>query len=267
MRTLARRALLALAATAALAAALPAQAQTTLKVGATSVPHAELLNQVKPKLKAEGIDLQVIEMNDYVQPNLAVNDKQLDANFMQHKPYLDNFNKDRKTSLQVVPGGNIHIEPFGVYSRKLKSLKDVKAGATVAIPNDPTNGGRALLLLQAAGLIQLKDAKNLSSTPLDVSANPKKLRFKELEAAQLPRALDDVDLALINTNYALQAGLNPLKDALLLEDKDSPYVNIVVSRTDNASSPALAKLTAALRTPEVKQFILDKYKGAVVPAF
>lgn len=267
MKTIARRALLSLAASAALAAALPAHAQTVLKVGATAVPHAELLNHVKPQLKAEGIDLQVVEFSDYVQPNLAVNDKQLDANFFQHTPYLNTFNKDRKTSLQVVPGGEVHVEPFGVYSRKLKALADVKEGATVAIPNDPTNGGRALLLLQAAGLIQLKDPKNLTATALDVSSNPKKLRFRELEAAQLPRALEDVDLALINTNYALQAKLNPLTDALLLEDKQSPYVNVVVSRADNAQSPALAKLMGALRTPAVKQFILDKYKGAVVPAF
>ncbi|MDO5290986.1 MAG: MetQ/NlpA family ABC transporter substrate-binding protein [Pseudomonadota bacterium] len=265
--TLARRTLLGLAAAAALAATVPAHAQTVLKVGATAVPHAELLNHVKPQLKAEGIDLQVVEFSDYVQPNLAVNDKQLDANFFQHTPYLNTFNKDRKTSLQVVPSGEVHVEPFGVYSRKVKALKDVKEGATVAIPNDPTNGGRALLLLQAAGLIQLKDPKNLTATALDVSSNPKKLRFRELEAAQLPRALDDVDLALINTNYALQAKLNPLTDALLLEDKQSPYVNVIVARPDNAQSPALAKLTAALRTPAVKQFILDKYKGAVVPAF
>ncbi|MDO5626420.1 MAG: MetQ/NlpA family ABC transporter substrate-binding protein [Pseudomonadota bacterium] len=263
-----RRALLSLAAAAAMgAAALPAHAQTVLKIGASAVPHAELLNHVKPRLKAEGVDLQIVEFSDYVQPNLAVQDKQLDANFFQHTPYLNNFNRDRKTSLQVVPHGDIHVEPFGVYSRKVKALKDVKNGATVAIPNDPSNGGRALLLLQSAGLIQLKDPKNLAATPLDVSANPKKLRFRELEAAQLPRALDDVDLALINTNYALQARLNPLTDALLLEDRQSPYVNVIVSRADNAPSPAIAKLTAALRTPEVKQFILDKYKGAVVPAF
>ena len=263
-----RRTLIAAAAALSLgAASLAAHAETVLKIGATAVPHAELLNHIKPALKTQGVDLQVTEFSDYVQPNLAVGDKQLDANFFQHAPYLDSFNKDRKTNLLVVPNGGIHIEPFGVYSKKVKALKDVKNGATVAIPNDPTNGGRALLLLQAAGLIKLKDAKNLSATPLDVTANPKKLKFRELEAAQLPRALDDVDLALINTNYALQAKLNPLTDALLLENKNSPYVNVVVARPDNAKSAAMQKLTAALRTPEVKKFILDKYKGAVVPAF
>ncbi|ARU06078.1 methionine ABC transporter substrate-binding protein [Comamonas serinivorans] len=244
-----------------------AQAQEVLKVGATAVPHAELLNHVKPKLKAEGVDLQVVEFSDYVQPNLAVSDKQLDANFFQHKPYLDSFNKERKTTLTVVPNGGVHVEPFGAYSSKLKSLKDLKNGATVAIPNDATNGGRALLLLQKQGLIELKDKASLSATPLDIKSNPKKLKFRELEAAQLPRSLPDVDIALINTNYALQANLNPLKDALALESKESPYVNVVVSRADNAKSPAIAKLMAALRSADTKQFILDKYKGAVVPAF
>ena len=261
---------LTLTAAAALAlwgAAGLAHAQDVLKVGASAVPHAELLNHVKAKLKTEGVDLQIVEFSDYVQPNLAVNDKQLDANFFQHKPYLDSFNKERKLTLVVVPNGGVHVEPFGAYSTKIKALKDLKNGATVAIPNDATNGGRALLLLQKAGLIELKDKANLSATPLDVKSNPKKLKFRELEAAQLPRALPDVDLALINTNYALQANLNPLKDALVLEAKDSPYVNVIVSRADNAKSPAIAKLMKALHSADTKQFILEKYKGAVVPAF
>ena len=264
-----RRALLAAAAALAFGAALPAQAQetTTIKVGATAVPHAELLEQIKPALKAAGIELQIVEFSDYVQPNLAVNDGQLDANFFQHRPYLDSFNADRKTTLAVVEGGDIHIEPFGAYSKRVKALDELKEGALVAIPNDPTNGGRALLLLQQAGLIKLKDAKNLSSTPLDVAENPKKLKFRELEAAQLPRSLDDVDLALINTNYALQAGLNPLTDALVIEGKESPYVNVVVAREADAKKPALVRLTQELRTPAIRQFILDKYKGAVAPAF
>ena len=161
--TLTAAAALALWGTAGLA-----QAQDVLKGGATAVPHAELLNHVKAKLKAEGVDLQVVEFSDYVQPNLAVNDKQLDANFFQHKPYLDSFNKDRKLTLVVVPNGGVHVEPFGAYSHKIKSLKDLKSGATVAIPNDATNGGRALLLLQKAGLIELMDKANLSASPLDV---------------------------------------------------------------------------------------------------
>ena len=256
-----------LTALAIAAAALAAQAQEVLKVAATAVPHAEILNFVKPQLKAQGVDLQVREFSDYVQPNAAVEDKQLDANFFQHQPYLDSYNKDRKSSLVVVPGGKVHIEPFGAYSQKIKNVKDLKDGATVAIPNDPSNGGRALLLLAKQGLIELKDPKSLTPTPLDVVKNPKKLKFKELEAPLLPRALADVDMALINTNYAIEAKLNPTKDALFIEGADSPYTNIVVARADRANDPLIQKLIKALHTPEVKKFIQEKYKGAVVPAF
>ena len=257
-----------LTALALAAAALGAQAaDVVLKVAATAVPHAEILNFVKPQLKAQGVDLQVKEFSDYVQPNLAVQDKQLDANFFQHQPYLDSFNKDRKTDLVTVPNGKVHVEPFGAYSSKIKSVKELKDGATVAIPNDPSNGGRALILLAKQGLIELKDPQSLTPTPLDVVKNPKKLKFKELEAPLLPRALADVDLALINTNYAIEAKLNPTQDALFIEGADSPYTNIVVSRTDRAQDPTIAKLMKALHTPEVKKFIQDKYKGAVVPAF
>ena len=256
-----------LTALAIAAAALAAQAQEVLKVAATAVPHAEILNFVKPQLKAQGVDLQVREFSDYVQPNAAVEDKQLDANFFQHQPYLDSYNKDRKSSLVVVPGGKVHIEPFGAYSQKIKNVKDLKDGATVAIPNDPSNGGRALLLLAKQGLIELKDPKSLTPTPLDVVKNPKKLKFKELEAPLLPRALADVDMALINTNYAIEAKLNPTKDALFIEGADSPYTNIVVARADRAHDPLIQKLIKALHTPEVKKFIQEKYKGAVVPAF
>lgn len=249
------------------AATLGAQAADVLKIAATAVPHAEILNFIKPQLKAQGIDLQVKEFSDYVQPNMAVEDKQLDANFFQHQPYLDSFNKDRKTHLVVVPNGKVHVEPFGAYSSKIKNIKDLKDGALIAIPNDPSNGGRALILLAKQGLIELKDAKSLTPTPLDVIKNPKKLKFKELEAPLLPRALADVDLALINTNYAIEAKLNPTQDALFIEGADSPYTNIVAARADRANSADIAKLMNALHTPEVKKFILDKYKGAVVPAF
>ena len=238
-----------------------------LKVGATAVPHAEILNHIKPALKAQGIDLEIKEFSDYVQPNAAVQDKQLDANFFQHQPYLDSYNRDRKTDLVVVPNGKVHIEPFGAYSHKIKTVKDLKNGATVAIPNDPSNGGRALLLLAKQGLIELKDPKSLTPTPLDIVKNPKKLKFKELEAPLLPRALADVDLALINTNYAMEAKLNPTKDALFIEGADSPYANIVAARKDRANDADITKLMNALHTPDVKKFILEKYKGAVVPAF
>jgi len=256
-----------LSALAIAALAFSAQAADVLKVAATAVPHAEILNFVKPQLKAQGVDLQIKEFSDYVQPNMAVADKQLDANFFQHQPYLDSFNKDRKTDLVVVPDGKVHVEPFGAYSSKIKNIKDLKDGATIAIPNDPSNGGRALILLVKQGLIELKDPKSLTPTPLDVVKNPKKLKFKELEAPLLPRALADVDLALINTNYAIEAKLNPTKDALFIEGADSPYTNIVAARADRANGADIAKLMKALHTPEVKKFILDKYKGAVVPAF
>lgn len=247
--------------------ALSAQAADVLKVAATAVPHAEILNFIKPQLKADGIELQVKEFSDYVQPNAAVEDKQLDANFFQHQPYLDSYNKDRKTSLVQVPNGKVHVEPFGAYSKMIKHLKDLKDGATVAIPNDPSNGGRALLLLAKQGLIELKDPKNLTSTALDVVKNPKKLKFRELEAPLLPRALADVDLALINTNYAIEAKLNPTKDALFIENADSPYTNIVAARKDRADGADIAKLMKALHSPDTKKFIEEKYKGAVVPAF
>jgi len=166
-----------------------------------------------------------------------------------------------------VADGKVHVEPFGAYSKKVKDVKGLKDGATIAIPNDPSNGGRALILLAKQGLIELKDPKSLTPTPLDVAKNPKKLKFKELEAPLLPRALGDVDLALINTNYAIEAKLNPTKDALFIEGADSPYTNIVVSRQDRANDPNIAKLMNALHTPDVKKFIVEKYKGAVVPAF
>ncbi|CAM4175833.1 MAG: MetQ/NlpA family ABC transporter substrate-binding protein [Comamonas sp.] len=257
----------ALSAIAIATLALTAQAGEVLKVAATAVPHAEILNHIKPALKAQGIDLEIKEFSDYVQPNAAVEDKQLDANFFQHQPYLDSYNKDRKSSLVAVPNGKVHVEPFGAYSSKIKNIKDLKNGATVAIPNDPSNGGRALILLAKQGLIELKDPKSLTPTPLDIVKNPKKLKFKELEAPLLPRALADVDLALINTNYAIEAKLNPTKDALFIEGADSPYTNIVAARKDRAGGADIAKLMSALHSADTKKFIQEKYKGAVVPAF
>ena len=254
-----------LATAALLAASLTAHAAETLSVAATPVPHAEILEFVKPQLAKEGVDLQIKVFTDYVQPNLQVAQKRLDANFFQHQPYLDEFNKSRGTDLVTV--AQVHVEPFGIYSQKIKQLDEVREGAVVAIPSDATNGGRALLLLEKAGLIKLKDSANILATPKDIAENPKQLKFKELEAATLPRVLNQVDLALINTNYALEAKLNPTQDALLLEGKESPYANILVARPDNKDSDAVQKLAKALNTPAVKQFIEEKYKGAVVPAF
>jgi D-methionine transport system substrate-binding protein len=249
---------------AAAFAALSAQAES-LSVAATAVPHAEILEFVKPALAADGVELEIKVFTDYVQPNVQVAEKRLDANFFQHQPYLDEFNKSRGTELVAVAG--VHVEPFGAYSSKFNSLDALPEGAQVVIPNDATNGGRALLLLQKAGVITLKDASNILATPKDIAANPKGIKVRELEAATLPRVLNQVDLALINTNYALEAGLNPTQDALAIEGSDSPYVNILVARADNKDGAALQKLVKALNSAEVKAFIEDKYQGAVVPAF
>jgi D-methionine transport system substrate-binding protein len=254
-----------LLAVVAAVAAFSAQAAETLTVAATAVPHAEILEFVKPSLAKDGVDLKVKVFTDYIQPNVQVAEKRLDANFFQHQPYLDEFNKGKGTNLVSVAG--VHLEPLGAYSSKYKKLDEIPSGANVVIPNDATNGGRALLLLEKAGLIKLKDAKNILSTPKDIAENPKGLKIRELEAATLPRVLTQVDLVLINTNYALEAKLDPAKDALIIEGSDSPYVNILVARPDNKDSDAMKKLVGALHSPAVKQFILEKYKGAVVPAF
>jgi D-methionine transport system substrate-binding protein len=246
-------------------AAFSAHAADTLTVAATPVPHAEILEFIKPTLAKEGVDLKVKVFTDYIQPNVQVAEKRLDANFFQHQPYLDEFNKAKGTNLVSVAG--VHLEPLGAYSSKYKKLDELPSTATVVIPNDATNGGRALLLLAKAGVIQLKDANNILSTVKDITANPKNLKFRELEAATIPRVLTQVDMALINTNYALEAKLDPAKDALFIEGSDSPYVNILVARPDDKDSEAMKKLVAALHSPEVKAFILEKYKGAVVPAF
>ena len=258
-----KKLLTALAAAAALTSAAAHAGE--ISVAATAVPHAELLEFVKPALAKEGVELKVRVFTDYVQPNLQVQQKNLDANFFQHQPYLDEFNASRKTELVSVAG--IHVEPFGAYSVKFKQLADLPEGATVAIPSDATNGGRALLLLDKAGVIQLKDDTSITATPKDIVENPKGIKVRELEAATLPRVLKQVDLALINTNYALEAGLNPTKDALVIEGADSPYVNILVTTAEKKDNADLQKLAKALHTPEVKKFIADQYKGAVVPAF
>jgi D-methionine transport system substrate-binding protein len=237
----------------------------TLTVAATAVPHAEVLEFIKPKLAAEGLKIEIKVFNDYVQPNIQVAEKRLDVNYFQTLPYLETFNADKGTSLIPVIG--VHIEPLGAYSRKFKAIGDLPVGATVAIPNEGSNEGRALLLLARNGVITLGDPNKALSTLKDITANPKNLKFKELEGATLPRVLDQVDLAVINTNYALDAKLDPAKDALLIEDKNSPYVNYLVGRPDNKDDPRVQKLAKALTSPEVKAFMEQKYTGAVVPAF
>lgn len=236
----------------------------TLKVGATPVPHGEILAAVKDDLAKEGVNLEIVEFNDYVQPNVALNDKELDANYYQHKPYLDEFCKER--GMDLVSAAGIHLEPMSVYSDKYKDLKDLPDGAHIAIPNDPTNGGRALLVLQSAGLIKLKDGAPITATPLDIAENPKNLQFSELESPQLPRSLADADAAIININFALQAKLDPSL-VIYTESKDSPYVNIVAVRKGDENRPEIQKLVKALESQKVKDFLAEKYKGAIIPAF
>ncbi|WP_379159123.1 MetQ/NlpA family ABC transporter substrate-binding protein [Paenibacillus sp. sgz5001063] len=250
---------------AADASAEPAAEPVTLVIGASPQPHAEILNAIAPLLEKQGIKLEIKEFTDYILPNTQLAEKELDANFFQHKPYLDDQNQKNGTDLVSVTA--VHVEPFGAYSKKIKSIDELADGAKVAIPNDATNGGRALILLAKNGLITLKDDTNITSTTADITENKKNLKIVELEAAMLPRQLDEVDLALINTNYALEAGLVPTKDALFIEGSDSPYANLLVARPDNKDSDAIQKLAAALTSPEAKAFIEEKYQGAIIPAF
>ena len=260
----------ALAALALAVALGSAQAAPTIvKVGATPVPHAAILKFVVPALKAQGIDLQVVEFTDYVQPNLALENKEIDANYFQHLPYLTDFNAQHGT--HIVVGANVHFEPIGLYPGRTKSLAALKKGATIAVPNDTTNEARALLLLESAGIIKVNHAVGLKATIKDITDNPKKIKVKELEAAQVARALPDVDLAVINGNYAIDAGLNVAKDAIRAEDKDSlaakTYANFLAIRAGDEKRPELVALEKALTSPEVRKFILDTYRGAVLPAF
>lgn len=233
-------------------------------VGATPEPHAIMLEQIKELLNKEGVILEIKEFTDYVTPNLSLNDGSLDANFFQHQPYLDSFNKEKGTKLISV--GIVHLEPMGVYSNKIKSLEELKEGDLVSLPNDPSNGARALRILEAQGLITLKESVDLVSIQ-DIQSNPKNLQFKELDAPQLTRTLNDVAISIINTNFALLANLNPLNDAIALEDKNSPYANVLVVKEGRESDEAILKLMRALNSPTMKDFILNQYKGAILPSF
>lgn len=235
----------------------------TIVVGASPKPHSEILEKVKPILEKKGYELKVTIFNDYVVPNTAVEDGELDANFFQHIPYLEKFNKEKETHLTDI--AKVHLEPMGIYSNKIKDLKNIKNGATISVPNDPTNEARALRLLEKQGILKFKEGKLI--TKLDITENPKSIKIQELEAAQLPRTLDEVDASVINTNYALPAGLNPVKDALAIEDKDSPYANVIVVKEDNKDKPYIKALKEAVNSPEIKKFIEEEYKGAVIPSF
>jgi D-methionine transport system substrate-binding protein len=244
----------------------PVQAQDKpVKIGVTGGPHAQIMEVVKKVAEKDGLKLQIVEFSDYVQPNAALAAGDLDANSYQHLPYLEAQIKDRGYKLSSV--GYTITFPMGVYSKKVKSLSALKNGARVGVPNDPTNGGRALLLLQAQGLIKLKPNAGLQATPLDIAENPKKVRIVELDAAQLPRSLDDLDAAAINGNYAESAGLNPIKDAIGMEDAKGPYANVLAVRTQDKDKPWVAKLVKAYHSAEVKQFVNTEFKKSVIPAW
>ncbi|MEU9359592.1 MetQ/NlpA family ABC transporter substrate-binding protein [Streptomyces sp. NPDC048301] len=237
-----------------------------LVVGASPTPHADILNFVKKNLAEKaGLKLEVKEFTDYVLPNTATESGQIDANYFQHKPYLDDFNK--KNGTHLVPVVDVHLEPLGLFSKKVKDLKDIKPGQTVAVPNDTTNEGRALQLLAANGLITVKDGVGTNAKLSDIT-DKKGLEFKELEAATVPRALDDVDAAVINGNYAIEAGFQPGKDSLALEKAEgNPYANVLVVKKGNEADPRVQKLEKLLNSDEVKKFIEDTYKGSIIPAF
>ena len=235
------------------------------KVAATPVPHAQMLEFIKPDLKAQGIDLVIIVTDDYNIPNRALANKEVEANFFQHIPFMEEQIKQFHYSIESL--AKIEIEPMGIYSKKITSLSQLEEGSVIGIPNDPTNEARALLLLQSEGLIRLDDSNNLTATILNIAENPKNLKFIEADAAMLPRSLDDVAAAVINTNYALGAGLSPLKDALALESKNSPYANIIAIRIGDENRPEIQALKDAMTSDKMRQFILDTYKGAVLPAF
>ncbi|WP_406479856.1 MetQ/NlpA family ABC transporter substrate-binding protein [Streptomyces sp. NBC_01615] len=238
-----------------------------LIVAASPTPHAEILDYVKDNLaKKAGLDLEVKEFTDYVTPNTATEDGSVGANYFQNQPYLDDFNK--KNGTHIVPVVTVHLEPLGLYSHKVKSADALKSGATIAVPNDTVNEARALKLLAANGIITLKDGAGNDATTKDIAKNPKNLKFKELEAAQTPRSLDDVDAAVINGNYAIEADLKPAKDALVLESAtNNPYGNFLAVKKGNEDDPRVKKLAKLLTSPEVKKFIEDKYAGSVIPSF
>ena len=241
----------------------------TLKVAASPTPHAEILAQVVDVLAEQGIDLQITEYGDYVIPNTAVEEGDEDANFFQHTPYLDQFNEENGTHLVSV--AKIHYEPMGIYAGKTASLEELPDGAVIAVPNDVTNEARALLLLEAQGLIEVDDEAGLNATPNDITSNPKNLQFKELEAAMLPQTIEEVDLSIINSNYALQGGLSPAEDALASESSDSvaadTYANIIVVKEGSENNEAILALVEALQSDAVREYINNTYSGSVVPMF
>lgn len=240
--------------------------QQTLKIAATPVPHADLLKEIQADLEDQGIHLKIVEVDDYNLPNRLLFEKQVEANFFQHRPFLDEQNL--RFGYNLKPLAAVHIEPLGLYSNKIDTLESLKERGVVAIPSDPTNEARALTLLSDISLITLKpNTSNTLATIYDIDENPKHLKFEEVDAAFLARSLDDVDLAVIPVNFALQVHLNPMEDALALESTNSPYANLVVIREEDASNPNIQKLKVALTSEKLRRAINEKYKGAILPAF
>ena len=242
-----------------------AQKEQKLVIGATPTPHAEILEQVKDDLKKEGVDLEIKIFDDYVLPNRLLGEKTLDANYFQHVPYMEEF--AQKNNMELVAVAKIHVEPLAVYSKSVKDLSELPEGADVLIPNDPTNRGRALILLDKSGIIKLKDNQKLDSTIEDIAENPKKLKVTALNADQIPTRLGEVGAAVINGNFAMKNNLNPLTDSIFIEDKDSPYANVITVLKGNENDERVQKLVKALQSEKIKKFIEEKYQGSVVPAF
>ncbi|MFG1203434.1 MetQ/NlpA family ABC transporter substrate-binding protein [Xanthobacter aminoxidans] len=237
----------------------------TIKVGVTPGPHAQILEKVKEEAARKGLDIKVIEFSDYVVPNAALSSGDIEANSFQHQPYLDNQIADR--GYKIVSVGTTVNFPIGIYSTKYKKFEDIPAGSSIGIPNDPTNGGRVLLLLADKGLIKLKPGVGVKASVIDVVENPKKLKFVEIDAAQLPRSLPDLAAAGINTNYAKEAGLDPVKDPILREDPKGPYVNVIAIRAQDKDKPWVKTLVETYQSPETRTFILETFKGAVLPSW
>ncbi|NMB27518.1 MAG: MetQ/NlpA family ABC transporter substrate-binding protein [Tissierellia bacterium] len=241
------------------------ESNNVIRIGVSPRPHRELIELIEEDLEKEGIKLEITEFDDYIKPNLALSENELDANFFQHEPYMNNFKEENNIDITSI--GGVHIEPMGLYSSKYKSIDELENNSEIAIPNDPTNGGRALLLLEKYGLIKLKEDAGILATENDVVENPKNLKLTALEAAYLPRVLNEVDGAVINGNYALEADLIPTEDAIILEEKDSPYANIIAIRSGEENEERFIKLMEVLQSDKVRKFIEENYHGGVIPAF
>ena len=245
---------------------VPADGDNKIVIGVSPTPHGEIIEGLKPEFEKEGLDVEVVNFDDYIQPNLQLEAGDLDANYFQHKPYLDSFTEERNIdNLDVL--GYVHIEPMALYSEKYKSVDEIEDGAEIIIPNDPSNGARALILLEDAGLIKLKDKTNLNSTEKDIAENPKNLKFTAMDAPSIAQVYKDSGAAVINSNFAIGQGLDPTKDSIFLESKDSPYANLVAIRKEDADKEKFQKFLKVLNSEESKKFIEETFKGAVIPAF